>query len=159
MFKHLSLGLLLLSAHLVPLLAVQDANMEAIRVDRDTLMYGIQEGSWALIKVFISEGMDINFHYTITTIFRENYLTPLIFAVKLGHKEIVFALIEAGADVNAQDSTGFTALMYAALSENQEIVRLLKQAGADSKIANNSGETAIAYTYKPMIKKLISSND
>ena len=49
-----------------------------------------------------------------------------------GHKEVVKALISAGANVNAKanDWTGTTALRFASRKGHTEIVNILKQAGA-----------------------------
>ena len=46
-------------------------------------------------------------------------------------------------DVNARDSSGWTALMYAAQSGTLEGMRLLGRAGALADLRSNSGETAL----------------
>ena len=46
-------------------------------------------------------------------------------------------------DVNARDSSGWTALMYAAQSGTLEGMRLLWRAGALAELRSNSGETAL----------------
>ncbi len=72
--------------------------------------------------------------------------TPLILAVSGGRTEVVNALIKAGANVNATDSTGNTALIMATWTWNGkiEIVNALLQAGADVNIRNKlSGGTAL----------------
>lgn len=56
--------------------------------------------------------------------------TPLSEAARLGHNEVVQALLVARADVNAKDGDGRTALALAAQGGHDEIVRLLRQAGA-----------------------------
>jgi ankyrin repeat protein len=49
-----------------------------------------------------------------------------------GDKEVVKALIDSGADVNAKDKTGMTALLRAFLAglTHVEISKILKEAGA-----------------------------
>jgi ankyrin repeat protein len=55
---------------------------------------------------------------------------PLIVASGSGHVETVAALLEAGADIDAQDLTGWTALHAAAFSGDDATVSLLLQRGA-----------------------------
>jgi ankyrin repeat protein len=50
--------------------------------------------------------------------------------------------ITAGADVNAQDTFGFTPLMLAFCGGNEKIVDCLLQNGADTNITNIFGESA-----------------
>ena len=54
-----------------------------------------------------------------------------MFAAKNGHTESLKTLIEAGADVNAEDKYGNTALSYARGNGYTEIADLLKEAGAE----------------------------
>ncbi|KAH6813692.1 hypothetical protein C2S51_022710 [Perilla frutescens var. frutescens] len=56
--------------------------------------------------------------------------TPLQYAVKEGHVEIVEYLIEQGALVDMSDSKGFTSLHYAVQKDNKELVKLLLIRGA-----------------------------
>ena len=53
------------------------------------------------------------------------------------------ALIEAGADVNAQDSQGCTSLSFAAQEGNPMIVMELIKAGADVNLARHDGVTPL----------------
>ena len=57
--------------------------------------------------------------------------STLLFAAAHGHREIVQALIDAGADVNHQDEFGHTVLYWAAESGYLETVQTLIDAGAD----------------------------
>jgi len=56
--------------------------------------------------------------------------TALMIAVIHGHADAVKTLLDAGADVNAEDENGGTALMHGARRGHTEIVDMLKQAGA-----------------------------
>ena len=53
-----------------------------------------------------------------------------MWAVERGQSETVKALIDAGADANAETEEGKTALMIAAEQGRTEIVDIIKQAGA-----------------------------
>jgi ankyrin repeat protein len=70
-------------------------------------------------------------------------VTALIAASQQGHQEIVRALLDAKADVNAKAGNGATALMLAARAGNQEIVRALLDARADVNAKDNVGATAL----------------
>jgi ankyrin repeat protein len=57
--------------------------------------------------------------------------------------EMVNLLLEAGADVNAQDELGFTALIWASQWGHTAVVKLLIEEGADINIVNNDGKSAL----------------
>ena len=56
--------------------------------------------------------------------------TVLGYAVANGHLEVVNALIKAGADVNAKDSSGYSVLDVASFVRRTDIFNALKAAGA-----------------------------
>ncbi len=57
--------------------------------------------------------------------------SPLILASANGHAEAVAALLDAGADIHAQDLTGWTALHAAAFRGDRATVSMLLGRGAD----------------------------
>ena len=67
--------------------------------------------------------------------------TPLHAAVAGKRHEIVVLLVEAGADVNAQDADGWTPLNLAAHEGITETVGYLLANGADPSIPDNNGQT------------------
>lgn len=69
--------------------------------------------------------------------------TPLHAALPGSHHDIVTALLDAGADVNARQSHSFTPLHEAALIGNPEIARLLLERGADPEMTTDDGKTAL----------------
>ena len=71
--------------------------------------------------------------------------TPLLYAVHRNHTEIARILLNAGADLNFQNTVGFTALMFASLNGNQQIIRMLLDAGAQLEMKDESGKTALMY--------------
>ena len=69
--------------------------------------------------------------------------TALIFASDRDHNEIAKILIEAGANVNAQNNTGHTALLTATHRGNPELMKILIEAGANVNTQANDGNTAL----------------
>lgn len=57
----------------------------------------------------------------------------------------VEALLNAGANVNAQDRNGNTALMVAVEYNNVEAVKLMLKAHADRGLRNKAGQTALSF--------------
>mmetsp|Transcript_16356 Transcript_16356/g.38722 ORF Transcript_16356/g.38722 Transcript_16356/m.38722 type:complete len:468 (-) Transcript_16356:63-1466(-) len=70
--------------------------------------------------------------------------TPLLAAAEAGHEEAVHLLVNAKADVNYQDTSGFHALYLAAgAAQGLEAVKLLLENRADVHLRNKSGYTAL----------------
>ena len=57
--------------------------------------------------------------------------------------EVVRLLLQAGADVNARDSSSFTVLMRAAGNDDTDVVRILLEAGADPRAWTRYGGDAL----------------
>jgi len=67
----------------------------------------------------------------------------LIKAAQEGHADVVRALLDKGADVNAKRRDGWTALMIAANNGHADVVHALLDKGADVNAKDNDGVTAL----------------
>lgn len=111
-----------------------------------------------IVKFLLREGAEIN-PKKITSITN----VPLIRAVcnKISPKSTVQVLLQAGANVNTKDASGFTALMLAADRNYTDVIELLLQAGAKVDIKDNAGETALIYAAQEstpdVVKKLLDA--
>jgi hypothetical protein len=75
----------------------------------------------------------------------EEGTTPLIYASCFGHQEVVQALLDEHAIVDAQDRNQWTALMWAMTNGNKDIAKLLLDAGASQTVKSSSGRTAFDF--------------
>ena len=74
----------------------------------------------------------------------DNYgRTPLHWAVRNGHTEVVKLLFAAGAQIEVRDNDGRTPLILAALHKHTKIMKLLLKAGAQVEVKDNSGSTPL----------------
>jgi ankyrin repeat protein len=86
----------------------------------------------------------------------QNGYTPLdmaLFANK--HKEIVDLLLEKGADVNAQASSGATPLFFAVLRDQKDDVLTLLAKGANVNLADAYGDTILDVALRAQFAALI----
>nr|XP_020038246.1 KN motif and ankyrin repeat domain-containing protein 3 isoform X1 [Castor canadensis] len=99
---------------------------------------GREEEDMAVVQRLFSMG-DVNAKASQTG------QTALMLAISHGRQDMVAALLENGADVNAQDADGATALMCASEYGRLDTVRLLlAQPGCDPAILDNEGTSALA---------------
>ena len=94
-----------------------------------------------LVRDLIALGANIDWQN------EDNYnYTPLHVAVREGSVEIARMLIDAGADLDVQDTWGSqTPLHVAAINERVEIARMLIGAGADVNVQDDYGWTPLHY--------------
>ena len=88
-------------------------------------------------RLLLERGADV---HAVSPTFGD--VTPLHSAAAAPSREIVVALLAAGADPNARQSGGFTALQAAAMNGDAEMARALLDAGADPAAATDDGRTA-----------------
>ena len=69
--------------------------------------------------------------------------TPLHYASRDGHSEVVNVLVAAGAEVNKTDYNGNTPLHFASFNVRFEVVKALIRAKADVRIENNQGKAPV----------------
>ncbi len=91
--------------------------------------------------------------------FKENGRPLLSWAAQNGSAEIVQALIDSGADLNAADAIGHTALMRATDMDKRDVAAVLLKAKADPNAESQNGDTALSLAiqsgYGDMVKLLV----
>lgn len=71
--------------------------------------------------------------------------TPLMWASRMGYKEVVELLLKRGANVDAQDMHGQTALIQALEREdNEEIIKILLKWGARVDIQDDGFDAGVS---------------
>lgn len=113
-------------------------------------------GGVDLARLFIERGSDLNAG-VVEDIFNDagrlsvkKGTTALTMAIRNCHVDVFQLLVDAGADLNAADSTGFTPLMSASLGVEEAekgvvMAKALLRAGADPTIINDEGCIALTY--------------
>lgn len=104
----------------------------------DFLIQYAKEGNTEEIKNLLESGdLDINYH-------GEHGKTALIVAVEAKQIDTVKFLLSKKADVDSQDSDGYTAIMHAAMTKtSKEIIKLLFNAHAILNIIGKDGNNVL----------------
>jgi len=138
-----------------------DAGLDVNAADntgQTPLMNSASNQNLAAVKLLLSKGVSVN-AVTRPPSARTVIGTPglgkftalnLSCAFAPTSAEVVKTLLNAGADVNAQDGRGMTPIMLATATDHQdpEVIRALIAKGADLKIKDVTGETAIDWAAK-----------
>jgi ankyrin repeat protein len=148
------------NAEVVRLLLDKGADLNAKLKDGSTaLMWAAIAGHIDVVKLLLDKGADVHAK-------AEDGSTALMWAAVTGHSDLVTLLkghgaeltlptaamigdlaevqrlVGSGADVNEQDSGGWTPLMYAAQKGRLEVAELLLEKGADPNTKRKDGSTA-----------------
>lgn len=95
-------------------------------------------GHRACVTLLLDRGVDVA--QRAANPFRVQALHSAVVAADI---EVVRALVDAGAEVDARQQAGVTALMGAAAGGSVDLVRLLLAAGADVSLTDDAGLTAV----------------
>ena len=94
----------------------------------------------AAVKALIAAGADVN------AAAKNPLKVQALHAAVAGRKlEIVKAVLDAGADPNAQQQAGFRPMHEAGTNANRALAELLLAHGADPALTNDDGKTAIDF--------------
>lgn len=99
-------------------------------------------------------------HNTLSYALNEDDETPLIFAIRFRDEEGFRTLLELGADVEARDSSAFTALLWACyFTERDKFVYALLDIGADANVTSDTGVyplyTAVTFKKSEIVRALL----
>lgn len=113
------------------------------------LIVGIQKGNLQSVHKALEQGADSNAENSMG-------MRPLHYAIKntkTSHmKQIILALLNDGAEIDAQNKHGSTALHQAVFYDNKQAAILLIQNGADGTLQNMYGETPSQFAFKRKLK-------
>lgn len=122
----------------VKLLLENGADVNAKGVHGITaLSYAVGGGHKEIVDLLLEHGANVN-----GGIYRSKR-TVLMLAIKKSHTDVAESLLNANAEVNTQDTYGWTALMNAVENSNSKIAKMILNKGADANIKNNNGSTAL----------------
>ena len=105
------------------------------------LHLAIQKGNYECIKVLINYGA--NLEYALPTSMGK--ITPLMYAVQLGHNKITKLLIENNAKIEALDRFKRNAVIHASMTGSAKILSYLLRAGSNPNAQDSSGNSPLHY--------------
>ncbi|WP_374754733.1 ankyrin repeat domain-containing protein [Dyadobacter koreensis] len=130
------LSILLISPVLLCALNCQSQKLKPMTTSQQSIFQAVEQNNIHKIKEYIEQKKDLE----IRNIKDE---TPLMSATYKNSLPVVTLLIDAGANVNAQDNILNSPFLYAGASGFTEIVRLCVKNGADYKVYNRFGGSAL----------------
>ena len=124
------------------LLDQPNIDIDQINVDGNTaLIFAIENSNLKMVKLLVEAGADVNQANQIG-----NNITPLMYAIQSRSiTDIPVYLIQAGANVNAVNTSNQTVLFYACEGTNLKLTEVLLSVGADVNVVDVFGRTALFY--------------
>ena len=119
------------NAQLAALLIAKGADVKAQDYDMRTPLH--YASTRAVVETLIAAGAEVNARWLPWS------RTPLLDAAMHGFVEVVAALLDHGADIQATNCSHFTPLHWAAWGGHVEVVKLLLERGADAYYQDDSG--------------------
>ncbi|CAD8047312.1 unnamed protein product [Paramecium primaurelia] len=111
------------------------------------LHYSAKNGNAQLVSALIFKQIPIDLP-------NKEFMTPLILAAIHGQEEVFMILMNAGADINYQDSLGNTSLHYACKNNQKSIVQLLLKRQSIQFKNNKENKTPDFYAVNEDIQQL-----
>lgn len=90
----------------------------------EKLQQAAADGNLLRVETFLGQGVGVQAAHA-------RGMTPLLLAVKNGHREVVALLLDQGAAVNQRRTDGMTPLSLAMQQGHRDVVTLLLNKGAD----------------------------
>ncbi|XP_027621719.1 ankyrin repeat, SAM and basic leucine zipper domain-containing protein 1 [Tupaia chinensis] len=128
------------------------ANVELVRVlldkganasfdkDKQTILItacsarGSEEQILKCVELLLSRNADPNVPC-------RRLMTPIMYAARDGHPQVVALLVAHGAEINTQDENGYTALTWASRQGHKNVVLKLLELGANKMLQTKDGKT------------------
>jgi Zn-dependent protease with chaperone function len=101
----------------------------------DVLAYALAKGDLVAVKALTEQGADLNSKDA-------QGLTPLMWAARMGSRDIVAYLVAHKANLNPRDAQSLTPLMWAAYGGHTDVAALLASHGANRDIRTRGGQSA-----------------
>lgn len=102
----------------------------------ESIFEAIEAENYSRVNQLLNEGTDIESK-------GKQEETPLIFAAKYDHPDIVKLLLLRGAKINARDKFGSTALIWVSAGGRSGIQKILLDSGADIDAQDTEGRSAL----------------
>jgi ankyrin repeat protein len=96
--------------------------------DREKALFEIYSVSNLFLKISKTETQPVTFN--LSDQHRTYGQTPLLWAAENGHEAVVQVLLDNGADIGIENTSGWTALQLAVLNRREGVERLLLKYGA-----------------------------
>ncbi|KAI1747319.1 ankyrin repeat-containing domain protein [Xylaria castorea] len=118
------------------------ADIEASSHDSTVLYLAAFNGQSESVKVLISRGANLE----VTCLFPDSWdsnFTPLLAAARQGHRKVIRALLEAGANIKARTPDKKTALRLAVIKSSEPAIKALLEFDPELDAQDDEGITAV----------------